>query len=133
MQTVKEFGGNTAKMSLMQFWLNTGPVLAGVLVITQIVILWKGPTMAEFRTLLSRKLFRYPWKLKGRAKELRPVTAKPKHHATKRLPWSLRKKISDPETPSLQEQALTRPNSHKEALAGPPPPHPGEGSEGSSI
>lgn len=133
MQTVKEFGGSTAKMSLSQFWQSAGPVLAGVLLLTQIVILWKRPTMAKFRNLLPSKLVPSPRKWMRRAKEPRPMMAKPKPHVKEKFPWFLRKKISDPESLSLQEEASTRPDSHEEALAGPPPPNPGEGSEGSSI
>ena len=36
----------------------------------------------------------------------------------------------DPKSPSMQEKALTQPNSHEQP---PPPPHGGEGSEGSSV
>ncbi|PUU82963.1 hypothetical protein B9Z19DRAFT_1040118 [Tuber borchii] len=40
MQTVKEFGGSTATMSLSQFWRTTGPATAGILVLAGVVRFW---------------------------------------------------------------------------------------------
>ena len=103
MQTVKEFGGNTPKLSLDDFWLRTAPAVVGILIVAEIIILWNRTWVAKHR------------------KKIR-----------KSLPSYLRNRISDPETASPQEQALTRPNSQEQPLPGPPPPH-REGSEGSSV
>ena len=56
MQTVTEFGGSTAKMSLGQFWQTAGPVLAAVMVL--IVILFKIRNFEENSKLRARKKIR---------------------------------------------------------------------------
>ena len=104
MQTVKEFGGNTPQLSLDDFWLRTAPAVVGILIVAEIIILWNRTWVAKHR------------------KNIR-----------KGLPSYLRNKISDPETASPQEQAPTQPNSQGQSLAGPPPPHRREGSDGSGI
>ena len=58
MQTVDELGGKGATITLLTFWLNTGPILAGVLLLTLIIILWKRRSAEELRARLKKKL---PW------------------------------------------------------------------------
>ena len=104
MQTVKEFGGNTPKLSLDDFWLRTAPAVVGILIVAEIIILWNRTWAAEHRKKIRMRLPSYP-----------------------------KNKPSDPETASPQEQAPTEANSQGQPLARPPQPHRGEGSEGSSI
>ncbi|PUU79838.1 hypothetical protein B9Z19DRAFT_788872 [Tuber borchii] len=56
MQTVKGFGGTDPTISLLRFWLNTGPVLVVILLLTFIIILWKRQSAAELRACLKEKL-----------------------------------------------------------------------------
>ena len=73
MQTVKGFGGTDPTISLLRFWLNTGPVLAVILLLTLIIILWKRQSAADLRAYLKKK-----------------------------LPWPSKEKMSDPEKPIPQ-------------------------------
>lgn len=56
MQTVREFGGESALLSLGQFWLATGPILAGVLLLTVLVVIWKRPSAVKLRSRAWEKL-----------------------------------------------------------------------------
>lgn len=104
MQTVKEFGGGTPKLSLRQFWLNATPIVLAMVLLAGTIILWKRPYGAELRTYFG-----------------------------KRLSLPSKEKTGDLESPSPREYAPTRLHTHEQALAGLPPPHPGEESEGSRI
>ena len=112
MQTVKEFGGSIPKISLHEFWLKTAPVVIGIILLTEMLILWNRGVRNQLVKILRWRLLR--------SRRWRMIRFR-------------RKRIGDPEKHSQQEQALARPNSHEQPLADPPPPHEGEGSEGSSI
>jgi len=104
MQTIEEFNGNT-KIPLIQFWLAAGPLVAVILLLTVLIITWKRPSTVAFRARLRKKLGLFPEEKVGHPKEQRPIMAKSKPHLKRWLPWFLRKKIIDPETPNPQERA----------------------------
>ncbi|PUU79844.1 hypothetical protein B9Z19DRAFT_788994 [Tuber borchii] len=49
MQTMREFGGGSALLSLRQFWLATAPTLVGILLLTVLVIIWKREWAIDLR------------------------------------------------------------------------------------
>lgn len=55
MQTVREFSDDTAKLSLRQFWLATGPILAGVLLLTVLVVIWKRQWAIDLRSRVWKR------------------------------------------------------------------------------
>ncbi|PUU82945.1 hypothetical protein B9Z19DRAFT_965998 [Tuber borchii] len=50
MQTVREFGGKSAQLSLGKFWKPTGPIFGVVLLVTLLFIAWKRPWAISFRS-----------------------------------------------------------------------------------
>ncbi|PUU82961.1 hypothetical protein B9Z19DRAFT_1061393 [Tuber borchii] len=56
MQTVKEFGGDTPKISLRKFWMNATPVVFTMVLLAATIIIWKRPYGAELRTYFQKKL-----------------------------------------------------------------------------
>jgi len=57
---MKEFGDTPGKLSLRQFWLATAPTLAGVLLLTVIVIFWKSKSAIDLRSRAC-KIWREPY------------------------------------------------------------------------
>ena len=83
MQTVKEFGGSTATMSLREFWRTAGPAVAAILVLALVMVLWKR--------LISKPLRRQiKWALLMPFYELKYYT------------MGRRRKVSDLEMPDLE-------------------------------
>ena len=105
MQTIEEFNGNT-KIPLIQFWQAAGPLVAAILLLTVLIITWKRPSTVAFRARLMEKLGLFPKEKVGGPKERRPVMARFEPHLKRWIPWFLKKKIIDPETPSPQGRAL---------------------------
>ena len=66
MNNIKEFDGPSNLRSLLNFWLATGPMLAGVLLLTTVVVLWERPLVKDFRSRVWKKLGSF-----GREKELK--------------------------------------------------------------
>jgi len=83
MQTLKEFGGSTAQMSVSRFWHITIPLFVGILLLTVIVIVWGRDWARRYRKRLRNILWSSLWAVVM---------------------------VSDPEAPSPQEQATARPN-----------------------
>ena len=131
MNNIKEFTNNP--LSRHDFWLITGPVCAAITLLGITILFWERLGLSRFRERVGWQLGVSPWKGMGYAKKKRPMMGKYIHYVKTRWLWYPRKRISDPETPTPQEGASARPNSCEEALAGPPPPHPREETEGSSI
>ena len=50
MNNIKEFDGTSNLRSLLSFWLATAPTLAGILLLTVVVILWKRKRARELRS-----------------------------------------------------------------------------------
>ena len=67
---MKEFSGNSAKMSLSQFWLTTGPTVAGILLLTAIIAVWGRSAAAIFTYYVRLKSFQSLRKWMRREKEL---------------------------------------------------------------
>jgi len=103
---MKEFGDTPGKLSLRQFWLATAPTLAGVLLLTVIVIFWKRESAKELRSrayeilrepyfgILNMKLWPCPCWIS------RPCTAHslPQHRTASEVPTALPQ-----QTPQLSE------------------------------
>jgi len=49
MNNIKDFNGDSNLRSLLDFWVNTGPMLAGVLVINLIVVAWEREPVVKLR------------------------------------------------------------------------------------
>lgn len=60
---MKEFGDSPGKLSLRRFWRAAGPTLAGVLLLTVLVIIWKRPLAIKLRSGAWEKL---GWSGRGR-------------------------------------------------------------------
>jgi len=145
MQTVKEFGGSTAKMSLRQFWMTTGPAVASILLLALVMVLWERLIPMASRVQIKLKLFVFLWNLLPYFLEtvLEPIWIYVmkflitmeilKSVVKEKFRWSRGEKVSDLETSNSGGQAPARPSSQEQALAGLPPSHPGEGTERSSI
>jgi len=58
MNNVREL--ENAHMPLRDFWLTTGPVTSGILLLTVIIIIWTRPISQHFRAYVRRKLGRPP-------------------------------------------------------------------------
>ena len=129
MQTVKEFGGSTATMSLREFWRTAGPAVAVILVLALVMALWKRLISKPLRRQIRWTLLIPFYKVKYHTMR---IMGGLERLARKRLPRSREYKVSDLETPN-SEQAATRPSLQEQALAGLPPSHPGEGTERSTI
>ena len=56
MNNIKEFDGPSNLRSLLNFWLATAPMLAGVLLLTTVVIIWKRKWAIDLRSRAWRKL-----------------------------------------------------------------------------
>ncbi|PUU82949.1 hypothetical protein B9Z19DRAFT_1061381 [Tuber borchii] len=56
MNNIKEFSGASNLRSLLNFWLTTAPILAGVLLLTTVAVLWKRKSAIEFRSWAWEKL-----------------------------------------------------------------------------
>jgi len=95
MQTVKEFGGSTAEMSVTRFWHITIPLFVGILLLTVIVIVWNRDWAKAYRKRLKEVLWSSLWAIVI---------------------------VSDPEAPSTQEQATAGPNSQEQPMASLPLP-----------
>jgi len=54
MQAVKEFGGDAPKMSVREFWLTSGPVLAAILLLAVVIIGWKRPFAEGIKNISGR-------------------------------------------------------------------------------
>ncbi|PUU82959.1 hypothetical protein B9Z19DRAFT_966094 [Tuber borchii] len=67
MQTVKEFGGTTATMSLRQFWRTTAPAVAAILLLTAAIVLWNRSHLIGSR---------FHWEAMKKEKKLRPLREK---------------------------------------------------------
>ena len=83
-----------------------GPLVAIILLPTVLIINWKRPSSVAFRARLKEKLGLFPKEKVDDPKEQRPIMAKFKPHLKRWMPWLLRKKIIDPETPSPHGRAL---------------------------
>ena len=46
---MREFGGDSALLSLSQFWLATAPILVGILLLTVLVIIWRRQWAIDLR------------------------------------------------------------------------------------
>ena len=60
MNNIKEFDGTSNLRSLLSFWLATAPTLAGILLLTVVVILWKRKRARELRSEW-RKIIKKKW------------------------------------------------------------------------
>jgi len=56
MNNIKEFDEH--HLSRRDFWMATGPVCVGIILLTVIIISWKGPTARRLRAYVGRKLSR---------------------------------------------------------------------------
>ena len=133
MQTVKEFDGSTAKLSLREFWRTAGPTVATIILLALVMILWERLIPIASRVQAKRRFrklatYYYRKATTGAILMLRKLGFR----VEGKSPWSRGEKVSDLETPN-SEQAPTRPSSQEQALAGLPPSHPGEGTERSTI
>jgi len=101
MQTVKEFGGSTPKMSVSEFWWTSGPVLAAILLLTVVIIVWKRPFAEGIKKKFKGKLGLSHRKGAGHDGEEIPGTEKSKTDVKKKQPWYRRERMGDPEAPNL--------------------------------
>jgi len=83
MQTIKEFGGSTPRMSAREFWKITAPASIGILLLIVITVMWTRTWAIQFRHFLRGFLH---WAIENGGLFLE-----------KKLGSALRKKRSDPE------------------------------------
>lgn len=74
MQTVKEFGGSAATLSLRQFWLKSSVLFILVLPVASLIILWKRPYSLKLRSSLWARLGREGRRFRGEAGDLEKVS-----------------------------------------------------------
>lgn len=124
---IKEFSRDP--ISLLSFWLTTGPVLAAILLLTLVIVIWKRPFAEALRADIRRKLGLTLRKEIYYARERGTKMTGPELYTEKKYPWSRKGKTSDVEAPNLEESASPRPYSYKwflpRALVRSPPPHRG--------
>ena len=61
MQTIREFGGDSALLSLSQFWLATAPILVGILLLTVLVIIWRRQWAIDLRARVWKRWCQSFW------------------------------------------------------------------------
>lgn len=52
---MREFGGDSALLSLSQFWLETAPILVGILLLTVLVIIWRRQWAIDLRARVWKR------------------------------------------------------------------------------
>jgi len=56
MNNIKDFNGDSNLRSLRNFWLSTAPMLAGVLLLTLIVVVWERESVVKLRESFRKAL-----------------------------------------------------------------------------
>jgi len=57
MNNIKDFNGDSNLRSLLNFWLNSGPMLAGVLLINLVVVAWEREQVVKLRNKFAKSPF----------------------------------------------------------------------------
>ena len=97
MQTVKEFGGSAATLSLRQFWLRSSVVFITVLPLAVVVILWRRPYSKALRIYLQAWLEKKQRQSRGETDDLEKVSHT--RNSQERFPNGSPNPLGPPHTP----------------------------------